>query len=223
MIPRIFFKGNLKKKVSLSKEESRHLKALRLKSGDSIELFDGEGKVALAKINSSKETFLDIIKIDVIPKEKKEVILLTAIPKGERSDWLIEKIVELGVSEIVPVNFRFSVVKPKRTKLERWKRLAIAACAQSKRAFIPEILEPVNFKDVLNKYDSFVVCHQDGVEFNKLKLDNDKIVIVVGPEGGFSKEELDLLKPKSQLLKLNNNILRTETAAIFGVGLLKSI
>ena len=223
MVNRIFFDGNFKKKITLSKEESRHLKALRLNKDQAVELFDGKGKVCLAKIDCcGKEAVLEIVKTSVFSPEKKEVILLTAIPKGERSDWLVEKAVELGVTKIIPVNFRYSVVKPKRTKLERWKRLSIAACAQSKRAFVPEISSPVNFKDIFKKYDSFVVCHQDGESFDKLKL-TDSIVLVVGPEGGFSEEELEMLKTKSQFLKLNKNVLRTETAGVFGVGLFRSV
>ena len=143
----------------------------------------------------------------------------TAIPKGERADWLVEKATELGVSKIIPMLFRYSVVKPKKTKLERWKRLSIAASAQCKRAFVPEIADPLDFRQALEsvKDEQLILCHQDGKDFSELKLNKKKIILIIGPEGGFDKSELDL---NAEKLKLSNNILRIETAAIVGVGLL---
>ena len=223
MVSRILFTGQLKQIVELSPDETRHLKALRLKSGDNIELFDGKGNVAKGILEFvGKKANVKISKIERSAQVLPEIILWTAIPKGERADWLIEKAVEVGVSKIVPIIFRYSVVKPKKTKVERWKRLAVAACAQSKRAFIPEILEPITFKQALKsvKDEKLILCHQDGRNIKDLKLNKKKLILIVGPEGGFDKSELEI---KADKLKLNKNILRTETAAVVSVGLLRNL
>ncbi len=223
MPSRLFFSGDFKDVVLLSSDETRHLKALRLKSGDVVELFDGRGNVAEGIVEFfGKKARVRIVKAEKFSQDLPEIILWTAIPKGERADWLVEKATELGVSKIIPMLFRYSVVKPKKTKLERWKRLSIAASAQCKRAFVPEIADPLDFRQALEsvKDEQLILCHQDGKDFSELKLNKKKIILIIGPEGGFDKSELDL---NAEKLKLSNNILRIETAAIVGVGLLRSL
>ena len=222
MPSRILFTGQFKQIVELNQDETRHLKALRLKSGDKIELFDGKGNIALGTVEIvRKKAKVKVSKIERSSPELPEIILWTAIPKGERADWLVEKAVELGVSKIVPIIFRYSVVKPKKTKVDRWKRLAVAASAQCKRAFVPEILEPITFKQALKsvKDEQLILCHQDGKSIKDLKLNKKKIILIIGPEGGFDKTELEI---KADKLKLSNNILRTETAAVVSVGLIEN-
>lgn len=214
---RIYYTGDFKQTINLSTEETRHLKALRLKSGDIIELFDGKGKIASGKLEfDGKKVKVKINKIEKFSQEKPEITLWTAIPKGERADWLIEKAVEVGVNKIIPIIFRYSVVIPKKAKLERWKRIVINASAQSKRAFIPEIKEPIKFKEALTqiKDEQIILCHQDGKNIKELKFDNKKIILIIGPEGGFDKTELEI---KAEKLKLSKNILRIETAGIVGI------
>lgn len=224
MHPRLFFQEEIKPKTILSQEESRHLKALRLKANEKVELFDGEGNIHLAEIISlGKKAELKIISSKKESSKKNKLILWTAIPKGDRADWLVEKATELGIDIIQPINFRYSVVLPKKTKTDRWKRISIAACAQSKRAFLPGIDEIIKFKDLLTKIkdEQVILCHQDGKNISDLKLKDKDTILIIGPEGGFDDSELELLK-KYQKLSLSDNILRTETAAIFAIGLLRN-
>lgn len=219
-IPRLYYIKPLKQVIELSEDESRHLKALRVSAGDFVDLFDGKGRVSNGEIESlGKKAKIRIIGTHFVDEMTPEIILWTAIPKGERADWLVEKATELGVTKIVPVIFRYSVTKPKKNKIERWKRLVIAASAQSQRAYLPEIETPMNFSNALKqvKDEQLILCHQDGKPVDKLKLKN-KIILIVGPEGGFYEDELNI----KEKLKLSNNILRTETAAIMAVGLLRN-
>lgn len=221
-IPRLYYTKPLKRIIELSQDESRHLKALRLRSGDFLELFNGKGRVSDGELMSlGKNAKIRIIKTHFVDEISPEIILWTAIPKGDRADWLIEKAAELGVTKIVPIIFRYSVTKPKKNKLERWKRLSIAACAQSKRAYLPEITNPIKYNDILKKIkdEQLIVCHQDGKSIKDLKLKN-KIILIVGPEGGFDLSELKALN-KAKKINLGKNILRTETAAVIAVGLLR--
>jgi 16S rRNA (uracil1498-N3)-methyltransferase len=217
MTARIFFSGEFKPIIELSNEETRHLKALRLKTGDSVELFDGKGNIAEGKITETgKKTKITITKTKTFQKDDLEIILWTAIPKGERADWLIEKAVEVGVNKIVPIISRYSVVIPKKAKIERWKRIAISASAQSKRAFIPEITEPVKFKDAIERINDaqIIICHQEGKNIRELKIEKKKIILIIGPEGGFDEKELEI---KAEKIKISENILRIETAGIIGI------
>ena len=123
MIHRLYYTKTLKKNIILDREESRHVKVLRLKEGDEVELFDGRGKVSLGKIRKlGKNVEIEIIQTKQEKKDKPLVELWTAVPKGERGDWLIEKATEVGADKIVPIIFKRSVVVPKRNKIERWKR-----------------------------------------------------------------------------------------------------
>ncbi len=206
--------------IELSQDETRHLKALRLRGGDFVELFNGKGRVSNGEIESfGKNAKIRIIKTHFVAEMSPELILWTAIPKGDRADWLVEKATELGVTKIIPIIFRYSVTKPKKNKLDRWKRLSIAASAQSKRAYLPEIANPMKFSNALKtvKDEQLIVCHHEGKPINKIRL-KKKIILIIGPEGGFYDGELNI----KEKLKLSNNILRTETAAVMAVGLLRS-
>ncbi|OYT32832.1 hypothetical protein DRJ22_00435 [Candidatus Woesearchaeota archaeon] len=222
MAPRLFFDGKLKEIVDLDKEESRHVNVLRLKKEDKVELFDGKGNIFKGKIESLGKTVkVKIIENTQEKKEKPTIELWTATPKGERSDWLTEKATEVGVDKIVPVIFKRSITIPKKNKIERWKRIAKTASAQSKRAFIPEISEPIELKKALQKTKGqIIVCTKQGKNITQIKTEKEKIILLVGPEGGFSEEELQLLKEKEKL-SLGKNTLRTETAGVIGASVVK--
>ena len=222
MIHRLYYTKPIKKNVVLDREESRHAKVLRLKIGEEVEIFDGKGTVSKGKIKvSGKAVKVQIFETKKEKREKPFVELWTAVPKGERGDWLIEKATEAGVDKIVSIIFKRSIVIPKKQKIERWKKIATAASAQSKRAYVPEILESIEFNKAMKKVDGqLLICSKDGKKICDVTL-KEKVILLVGPEGGFSNEELEQLK-KYDKIKLNENILRTETAGVIGVGVLRS-
>lgn len=213
-----FYVENLPNKgiVRLSKEESRHLKVKRHFNDEKICLFDGKGKVAVCKIIGKEE-----VSIDHLHEFENDAILTiaTAIPKGDRLDFMLQKLTELNVAKIILMKTKYSVVEPKDSKQDRLKRILIEACKQCKRAWLPELSKITNFADVLkdkSNYDNKIILEQGNT---KLNADNSKstsgTLVLIGPEGGFTEEELSQAE-KSGFTKasISKNTLRIETAAI---------
>lgn len=138
-------------------------------------------------------------------------------------DVLVEKVSELGVGTIIPVIFSRSVVEPRSSKIERLRKIAIEAAAQSDRNMVPTILEPVTFKELLkqtNHYQHAYLCHKAGVPLGQCKKvsPQEKVLIVVGPEGDFTDEEITAARTAGLMLtSLAGTTLRVETAAITAI------
>ena len=217
------------KNFTIENEQFHYLSNVRRFSvGDEINVFDGLGNSYKARIDiidkkSMKGTILSS-KTLVLPNKK--ISLYTAIPKGERFDWLIEKASEIGISKIVPVIYVRSVVKElSNNKMERYKKISISASSQSWRADIMSIEKPISFVEIVEKIsgqeDTLNILPWESEEekniLNILNKNKDKknINIFIGPEGGFDKTEIDIaLKNNFKTVTLGKNILRVETAAI---------
>lgn len=221
---------DIQDKNFLIKDEQFHYlsNVRRFSVGDEINIFDGLGNSYKARIDnidkkSMKGTILSS-KTLVLPNKK--ISLYTAIPKGERFDWLIEKTSEIGISKIVPVIYSRSVVKElSENKLERYKKISISASSQSWRADIMTIEKPVNFNETVEKLSTQkdtlnILPWESEEEKNILGIlsenkDIKNINIFIGPEGGFDKTEIDIaIKKGFKTVTLGKNILRVETAAI---------
>ena len=226
------------KSFVIENEQFHYLSTVRrFSAGDEINIFDGLGNSYKARIdNIDRTTMKGTIlssKTFVLPKIK--VSLYTAIPKGERFDWLIEKAGEVGVSKIVPVIYLRSVVKElSENKIERYKKISISASSQSWRADIMPVDKPVKFNEAAEKVsrekDTLNVLPWESEENKKILslLNENKYVkninIFIGPEGGFDKTEIDVaLKNNFKTVTLGKNILRVETAAIVAASILTSI
>ena len=214
---------------TLTGEQFHYLSGVRrFKSGDEINIFDGLGNSFSAKIISVNKNFLTgqiISKLPfVLPKIK--VTLYTAIAKGERFEWIIEKCAELGLSKIVPVITARSVINEiSENKFERYKKISISASSQSNRADLMIIEHPVKFKnavELVSKQDNTLnlipwECEETNTADNVLKdLQNIKnINIFIGPEGGFENSETEYAFKNNIIpVTLGKNILRVETAAL---------
>lgn len=230
---------NIKDKIFVIENEQFHYlsNVRRFSVGDEINIFDGLGNSYKARIdNIDKKNMQGTIlssKTLILPNKK--VSLYTAIPKGERFDWLIEKASEIGVSKVVPVIYLRSVVKElSENKIERYKKISISASSQSWRADIMPIEIPVKFNEIAEK----VFCQKNTLNVlpweseqdkNILSLLNEKkdiknINIFIGPEGGFDKTEIDIaLKNDFKTVTLGKNILRVETAAIVASSIVTAI
>ena len=217
------------KNFIIENEQFHYLSNVRRFSvGDEINIFDGLGNSYKARIdNIDKKNMKGTIlssKTLVLPNKK--ISLYTAIPKGERFDWLIEKASEIGVSKIVPVIYVRSVVKElSENKFERYKKISISASSQSWRADIMPIEKPVQFNETVEKwstqkYTLNILPWESEEDKNILSILNENkeiknINIFIGPEGGFDKTEIDIaLKNNFKTVTLGKNILRVETAAI---------
>ncbi|MEW6068571.1 MAG: 16S rRNA (uracil(1498)-N(3))-methyltransferase [Nitrospirota bacterium] len=142
------------KKVPITGEKARYLiSVLRCKKGDSLQVLDGEGNSYSSKIIKieNKEVIIEISeKLQYNTESPLNLILVQGILKGEKMDWVIQKITELGVKEIIPAITERSQVRHTR-KIERWRKIAEEASRQSGRTIIPTVHEPVEFKDFFSK------------------------------------------------------------------------
>ena len=219
-------------------EDVKHIyKVLRLTEGEEVILNDCGGIEYLAKINevTKTEVNLDIIeKLDVNNESDVEIVLFQGMPKAQKMDLIVQKGTELGISKFVPVITERVDVKLKGDfkKLDRLNRIALEACKQSKRSIIPEVLNPIEFEELLNTINSFdliVVPYENREDYGIKALVKDinkenikRIGIVVGPEGGFEEEEIERLKDaKAFIITLGKRILRTETAGFVATSLLQ--
>ena len=162
------------------------------------------------------------------------ITLLQGIPKSDKLEMIIQKAVELGVSEIIPVKTKRVVVKIDEkkvdTKVNRWNAIAESAAKQSKRSIVPKVYEPMSIDNALEIVKDFGVKlipyeNADGIDKTRRILDNmDKtknIAVFIGPEGGFEESEVERIKNSGfEVITLGKRILRTETA---GLALLSNI
>lgn len=196
--------------VVLDSDTEHHLRrVLRLRDGESVSVTDGAGRWLLTTAARSGSAIRLEPASDVVaePARDRPVTIAAAMPKGDRLDWLVQKVTELGVDRIVLLHAERSVVrwKPERTaaQLERLRRISDEACRQSRRVWRVAIDEPVEATAVLA---SFVAAEPGGRD-----LAPGDCSVAIGPEGGWSVEELD---QAAELVSLGRNILRTETAAV---------
>ncbi|MFC1677082.1 RsmE family RNA methyltransferase [Planctomycetota bacterium] len=212
----------------LTGSEAHHLTSvLRLKVGDKIELFNGKGVVAKAVIVSTKKRDVTV-SIEQFRRyergQKQQIILATSIPKADRFDWLIAKATELGVDRITPVIFERTVKLPNNPKiLTRWQNITISSAKQCRRVFLPQIDKPTRLAETVenlkNTYpDSELLLASPEAQapsLTQLPKKSCDIIIFVGPEGGMTDTERQLLIQNStQPVRLTSTILRVETAAI---------
>lgn len=158
------------------------------------------------------------------------VNLIQALPKSDKMEWIIEKGTELGVKEFTPLRLNRCVVKLDRKeeerKIERWKKIAVSAAEQSKRDMVPMVNHIFHINEMfhfLQNYDIVLLAYEEeknthlkNVLKNVHKKPNLKIAIIIGPEGGIEKEEVQILKEKcnAEVVSLGKRILRTETAGM---------
>ena len=222
---------NIKSSSFVMEDEAAHYVSAvrRFNINDEIMIFDGTGNSYKAKITASSKGYIEgkIISSSYnMPGFK--INLFTAIPKGGRFEWLIEKAGELGISEIAPINTKRSVnASFSPNKHERYKKISIAASSQCGRNDVMKISEPADFKTACKKalaisnFVNIIPWESAGTESASLEsvFKNQESAeganIFIGPEGGFANEEIEFAKSLGiNAITLGENILRVETAAI---------
>ncbi len=215
----------------LDSEESHHcVKVLRKKEGDIIDITDGHGsfyKAQLLNLNPKKCLF-NII--SCVESEKEDYFIHIAIAptkNTDRMEWFVEKAVEIGVDKI---SFIQTVNCERRTiNLDRIKKKAISAMKQSVRAILPEVMEMEPFLKIINgeKKDQNFIAHLDEIQtpfLERIAKPGVNYLLLIGPEGGFTEEELSLARAQQfQSVKIGNFRLRTETAGIVATTILNQI
>lgn len=221
----------------ISGDDAKHLeKVLRLKEGDTIEVVVGEEQEYLGKVITLKGKSHEVKLLESVDRNQESSLKITlyqGLPKASKMELIIQKAVELGVNRIVPVMNARSVVqlkteKDQQKKQERWQKIAYEAAKQSKRLLIPEVALPMEFNEVIKNLSEEVqvVAYEDEKTTGLKDLpfmikDKDQqasvpsIGLWVGPEGGFSKDEISTIKAKEgYAVTLGPRILRTETAGL---------
>ena len=223
----------------LPKAEAHHLKVLRPKAGETVELFDGAGNRRVFRCGASaSEPLTAEGGIETSPKPPFGLTLFACVTKGSRWDWTVEKAVELGVTRIVPVISDRCIVRIGRgeraAKRERWCRIAEDAARQSDAKWLPEICEAVDFRESLamvRECACFVGALTDPPPEHLLKAVRRRLAedpsarsfaLYVGPEGDFTPAELGELLAIATPTTFGPSVLRAETAAIFGVSVLSA-
>ena len=225
-------------KIFIEGKEAHHLlKVMRLKTGDEVIIFDGQGKEYQGIIieERKKSAVVRILSEKKLKKsEELRVTLAQALPARGKMDYLVEKATELGVDEIIPLKTKRSVVKINNGKAElirrRWEKIAISASKQCGRLKLPVISRIIKFSQALEKAAEFdlVLFPCLSLKANPLgKVLEDggkiqKVLVFIGPEGGFSKEEIKQAEfAGCKLVTLGLNVLKSDTAGIAALAILK--
>lgn len=218
--------------IIITGKDVNHIKnVLRLKENDKILISNGQDKdfyCIISKINNDEVVTL----IDSVLEESNElpskICLFQGLPKNDKMELIIQKAVELGVYEIIPVAMKNCVVKldakKEASKIKRWEAISESAAKQSKRCIIPSIHNVLSFKEAVEYASTLDVNivpyeNQKGIEETRRVVGNIKrgqsVGIFIGPEGGFDDKEIEEVLSKSFIpLTLGRRILRTETAGM---------
>lgn len=221
----LFYNSEIKNTNSsfvFDKEESKHIvKVLRKKESDKIFITNGLGFLFISEISlaSDKKCEVKILEIQEFEKPKYNLHIAVAPTKmNDRLEWFLEKATEIGIQEITPIICDHS--ERKVYKIDRAEKIIQSAMKQSNQFYLPKINEPVSFKEFIanTKCENKFIAHCVEIERKQLKDSvnpNENYVILIGPEGDFSENEIELaLANNYKAVLLGNTRLRTETAAL---------
>ena len=221
------------KEIKITGPDFNHIKnVLRMKIGEKLIICNGQGKdfYCIIKEEADGAIISEVLKIQETDTELDgRIYLFQGVPKKDKMELIIQKAVELGVYEIIPVMTRRTVVKledrkKEQKKLERWQAIAASAAKQSNRGIIPRISDTMSFQEALayaGSMDCKVIPYENAGDITKTRSIIQKISVTqtigifIGPEGGFEEEEVKQASDMGVLpITLGRRILRTETAGL---------
>lgn len=216
-----------KSQLVLSEETSKHcVQVLRMKEGEQLQLTNGIGDLLTAEIIAAnkKNTIVKIVQAtNHQPQTKRISIAISLLKNASRFEWFLEKATEIGVIEIIPVISKRT--ERQHFRFDRMNNILIAAMLQSQQTFLPILHEPILYNEIFksSNYETKLIAHCE--EDKKIDIKNIAISnntqILIGPEGDFSPDEIDLaLQHNYQPVTLGNTRLRAETAGIVAATLL---
>lgn len=223
-------------KVFIEGEDAHHiLRVMRFKTGDQIICNQPDGKAAVAIITQieEKKVIANVEKwLDENTELPVKVTIAQGLPKGDKIELILQKGTELGAVAFIPFQAERSIVKwderKQEKKMKRYRKIVKEASEQSQRNILPHIYEPMNIEELIkesNPYDVKIFAYEEeakvddyhafGTIIKRLK-EGDQVLICIGPEGGFSEQEVSLLKENGfHSVRLGPRILRTETAPLY--------
>lgn len=225
MTHRYFVDRQIKEETAtLTGPEAHHLlHVMRAKPGDEVVLFDGTGDEFTAEVKALRRSEVDLVIVGQESVDRElpySLILGVALPKGDRQRWLVEKTVELGVTRLVPLETTRSVAQPNRKAMERLRRAVVEASKQCGRNRLMEIAPAQDWTGFLNSTTDVPVrllAHptSESLPLQPAQARTGTIALAVGPEGGFTTEEVDQAVDLGWIsTSLGPRILRIETAAV---------
>ena len=219
-----FFEGD---KVRLSKDCEHHAKVVRLELNEEVEVLISDSLYSCKVSSIIPLEFSDVKRIEVDREIEDEIVFLCPLLKGDKFEFLLQKSVELGVKKIVP--FISSRVIKRITKEEfekkraRFEKIIFEARLQSNRTYRVVLDELKSYKDALkvSSHNKLIAYEDEALKGELIDEVEGSIAYIVGPEGGFSKEEVELASQNGfKVVSLGKRILRAETAALYGLSVI---
>ena len=213
--------------ILVNENDSKHIiKSYRRDIGDILNFTNGNGLLAECRIiEKGKKIKVKIVKLSKKKPNKVSIhIAISPLKNPSRFEWLIEKATEIGVKEITPIITKYS--EKKKVNHERIERITISSLKQSNQLFKPKINNTEKFSDFLkNNSDQKIMANLKTKKFlKKESISSNQICLIIGPEGGFSDDEIQEAKNnKITEISFGKNRLRSETAAIYGLSILRSL
>lgn len=224
--------------VTIEGSDVNHIRnVLRMKAGEKVRISTSSGKNYFCRLSEIGEAMVQADILEELSEGTElpnKIYLFQGLPKGDKMEMIIQKAVELGAYEIIPVSMKNCVVKldakKAENKVRRWQEIAKSAAKQSKRSLIPEICTPLTYRQAVEAAKELDVVfipyeNERGMAATREAVEQLKagqsIGIFIGPEGGFAPEEIELAKKEGmQLISLGKRILRTETAGLAALAVL---
>lgn len=222
-----FYAPDIEATLTLPEQESQHaVRVLRMKEGDDIEVVDGKGGRYLCRITMAhpKHCAVEVVEMtQELPHWKHKIVLAIAPTKNlDRMEWMAEKVTEMGIDCIIPLRCRYS--ERKELKTERLNKILVSAMKQSLKSTLPELEEMTPIMEVIKRPFSgtkYIAYCDPGIErksFSQLYKKNEDTLILVGPEGDFSQEEIRAALDADFIpVTFGESRLRTETAAAYAI------
>lgn len=208
----------------LTGKEAKHAHVKRIAPGEHIMLIDGQGTTAVTRVTSVGPGRVDgvVERREFVPQPTPRVTVVQAVPKGERAELAVDLAVQAGADRIVPwISHRTIARWPanKQAKqVEKWRAQALASAKQARRAWVPEVRDPVTtnqLADLLRDAELALVLHEDATDSIRDVEFGEDVWLIVGPEGGIGDDELEVLGARP--VRLGPEVLRTASAAFAGL------
>lgn len=222
--------------ATLTGQDAHHVsRVLRMRAGEELTLCDGAGTDYVCRILTVTDGEVQAQVLYRRPSESEPttaVTLYQGLPKSEKMDLIVQKCVEIGITRIVPVAMSRSIVKLNAAegakKAARWQKIAASAAEQSGRGIVPQVAEPLSFKQLLAAVEgeNTVTFYEGGGEplSSLVGADTRQVSLVIGPEGGFEAAEIDSLRAAgARIATLGPRILRCETAPLVALSVVMQL